>query len=577
MGINKRDLLTIIIISIVFFSMAAWNLGLTQAPTTTWQTSRDQSFYINIGRTENIGTVYLLVKNGSATAQAYIGSPGNWNSQGILLLSITYPYDYYSWSKVAIESSTQYVRFQFENATVEIVELSVLDQDNQKVPIVAIVGENESSQDLPSLIDEQGLVECPPTYMSETFFDEIYYVKTAENYLKLEYPYEWTHPPLGKLIIAFGIFAFGYSPFIWRIMGVLFATLMLPIIYVLGKKLFGTWIGAFASAFLLTFDFMHFTMARMATVDTYVVFFSLASLLFFLIYIKDVFKNGWKASISPLFLGFLFFALGFSTKWFVLYGFIGLIAFLMILRLRDVTKLKETWSAKLNALLDPPFYLLPLFLLMAILIYFLTFIPDMIVGRSIVDVLGLQGSMYIYHSTLSATHPFSSAWWSWPLILRPVWLYVSYLPLDMKSTITLLGNPAVWWSGFISIIIVTAKAIPGRFWKKLPKLQILAKNQPSVDWIALFIVVVFFFQWVPYVFISRITFIYHYYLNVPLLCLASAYLVSKCWPSKWGKIATIALLAAVVILFALFYPIISGKPSSTTSIESLKWFESWVF
>jgi dolichyl-phosphate-mannose--protein O-mannosyl transferase len=315
----------------------------------------------------------------------------------------------------------------------------------------------------------------------------------------------------------------------------------------------------------------------MATVDTYVVFFSLASLLFFLIYIKDVFKNGWKASITPLFLGFLFFALGFSTKWFVLYGFIGLIAFLMILRLRDVTKLKETWSAKLNALLDPPFYLLPLFLLMAILIYFLTFIPDMIVGRSIVDVLGLQGSMYIYHSTLSATHPFSSAWWSWPLILRPVWLYVSYLPLDMKSTITLLGNPAVWWSGFISIIIVTAKAIPGRFWKKLPKLQILAKNQPSVDWIALFIVVVFFFQWVPYVFISRITFIYHYYLNVPLLCLASAYLVSKCWPSKWGKTATIALLAAVVILFALFYPIISGKPSSTTSIESLKWFESWVF
>ena len=153
MGINKRDLLTIIIISMVFFSMAAWNLGLTQAPTTTWQTSRDQSFYIDIGRTENIGTVYLLVKNGSATAQAYFGSPGNWDSQGILPLSITYPYDYYSWSKITIESSTQYVRFQFENATVEVAELSVLDQDNQKIPIVAIVGENESSQDLPSLID----------------------------------------------------------------------------------------------------------------------------------------------------------------------------------------------------------------------------------------------------------------------------------------------------------------------------------------------------------------------------------------------------------------------------------------
>ena len=162
-------------------------------------------------------------------------------------------------------------------------------------------------------------------------------------------------------------------------------------------------------------------------------------------------------------------------------------------------------------------------------------------------------------------------------MLRPVWLYVSYLPLDVKSTITLLGNPAVWWVGFISIIIFTVKAVPSRFWKKLPKLEILTKNQPSVDWIALFIVVVFFFQWVPYVFISRITFIYHYYLNVPLLCLASAYLVSKCWPSKWGKIATFAFFVAVVILFALFYPVISGMPSSTTSIDSLKWFESWVF
>ena len=43
--------------------------------------------------------------------------------------------------------------------------------------------------------------------------------------------------------------------------------------FLLGKKLFGTWIGGFSSAFLLSFDFMHFTMARIGTVDTYVVFF----------------------------------------------------------------------------------------------------------------------------------------------------------------------------------------------------------------------------------------------------------------------------------------------------------------
>jgi dolichyl-phosphate-mannose-protein mannosyltransferase len=577
MDIGKRDLLTIIALSIVFFSIAVWNLGLTQSPITTWQTSENQSFYIDLGQVESVDSVYLLVKNGSASVQTYTGSPENW-SLGEPPLSITWPYDYYSWSKIAVSGSTRYVRFSFENASVEVAEVTVLSQNYQKIPVTSVIGENVSSPDLPRLNDEQSLVECPPTYLSETFFDEVYYVRTAENYLRLQYPYEWTHPPLGKLMISLGIVAFGYSPFGWRIMGVLFATLMLPLIYLLGKKLFGTWIGAFASTFLFTFDFMHFTMARMATVDTYVVFFSLATQLFFLIYVKDVVKKGWSTSIVPLVLGFVFFALGFSTKWLVLYGFAGLIAFLLILRLREVMELKEGLSKKLNAILDYPFYWLPLLLLIAIFIYFLTFIPDMLAGRSIIDVLGLQGSMFIYHSTLTATHPFSSAWWSWPIMQRPVWLYVSFLPFDTKSTITLLGNPAVWWVGFASMIMVAIRAIPGCYLKKIPKVsKLLAKTDLKSDMAAVFIAIVFFFQWIPYVFISRITFIYHYYVSVPFLCLASAYLINKYWSHKLGKVIAVCFFALVVFLFALFYPVISGAPTSATSIKSLEWFESWVF
>ena len=125
---------------------------------------------------------------------------------------------------------------------------------------------------------------------------------------------------LGKLIQATGVAVFGETPFGWRIMGVVFATLMIPLMYLLGKKLFGTWIGGFSAAFLLSFDFMHFTMARIGTADTYVVFFSLLSQLFFLIYFMNVVKSGWKTSVLPLFFAVLFFALGFSTKWFTLFG-----------------------------------------------------------------------------------------------------------------------------------------------------------------------------------------------------------------------------------------------------------------
>jgi dolichyl-phosphate-mannose--protein O-mannosyl transferase len=406
--------------------------------------------------------------------------------------------------------------------------------------------------------------------MAETYFDEIYYVRTAEQYLNLQVPYEWTHPPLGKLIIAAGIVAFGYNPFGWRIMGVIAATLMIPVIYVLGKKLLGTWIGASAAAFLLVFDFMHFTMARMATADTYVVFFSLTSQLFFLIYLKDVLKNGWDAPVQPLFLAFVFFALGFSTKWVVLYGFAAQLAILLLLRLREVVKVKKGWLDKLNTFSNHPYAMVLGFSLVAVLIYFLTYIPDMLAGRSVIEVVNLQGSMYGYHSTLTATHAFSSPWWNWPLMLKPLWLYVSYLPSNFKSTIVLLGNPAVWWVGFASVISISVFML-------IKIVRTAGKQLDKIGLPAIFIAVFFFFQWVPYFFISRVTFIYHFYVNVPFLCLASAYFISKYWSNKWVKVAAIAYFAVTVAMFGLFYTVISGAPASNELIESLKWFESWVF
>ena len=209
-----------------------------------------------------------------------------------------------------------------------------------------------------NLIDEQDKVQLPITYMQETYFDEIYFVRTAEQYLHLQSPYEWTHPPLGKLIQAGGIVVFGFSPFGWRFTGVIFATLMIPVMYLFGKKLFGSWIGAFASAFLLTFDFMHFTMARMGTADTYVVFFSLISQLFFFIYFTNVIKNGWRTSVVPLFFAVIFFMLGFSTKWITLFGALGMLALLAALRIRDLTKLKTSFWDRYSRFFDYPFFLL---------------------------------------------------------------------------------------------------------------------------------------------------------------------------------------------------------------------------
>lgn len=71
--------------------------------------------------------------------------------------------------------------------------------------------------------------------MNSTYFDEIYHARTAWEHLNGVYPYEITHPPLGKIIISIGIALFGMTPFGWRFSGTLFGVLMLPVIYIFAK------------------------------------------------------------------------------------------------------------------------------------------------------------------------------------------------------------------------------------------------------------------------------------------------------------------------------------------------------
>ncbi len=523
MLIDRRDAVTTILLSLVFLIIATWALGMCNVPTSTWQSSSGDIFYIDLGSVKNVSAIYVLLNQGSVSFMVYTGQPGNWN-----LRAETSMDNYYQWAAVPINDETQYVRFVIQFSYGNITELSALDGNGQKIVIQAITAENTNDNGLMKLIDEQNKVECPPTYMSETYFDEIYYVRTAEDYLHLREPYENTQPVLGKLILAAGIFIFNFNPFGWRIMGVLFAALMIPVMYLFGKKMFGTWIGAFASAFLFMFDFMHFTMARIATIDTFLVFFSLLSQLFFFIYLKNVLSQGWKTSTRPLLLATILFALAFSTKWYALVGFLGQMFILLVLRLRDLSAFGG-WMAKTRGFFARPFFSLLVFLAIAVGIYVLTFIPYMMVGHTLIDVYKLQWSMYNYHATLIATHPFASPWWSWPLITRPVWLYVANLPSGSVSTIAAMGNPAVWWVGLASVTMASVEGIRKK------------------NFVCLFAVTIFLFQWLPYAFISRILFLYAFYSNVPIMILATAYFINEYWSTRRGKAIVLVYLVNSVL------------------------------
>ncbi len=577
--ISKLDAITIVLLCIVFFSLATYNVGLTQTPTTTTQFTNAQGFYLDLGSSVNVKSVLILLKQGSFNVTISPGTPNNWSNTSVNNAWPSSGEDYYKWHEIIIGQVSQYLNFNFTqtNAPTNLAEVAVIGNDNQQVTVQSITNDGLGNPNVQNMIDEQNMVQYPADYMTQTYFDEIYFVRTSEQYLNHQYPYEWTHPPLGKLIQAAGIVVMGFNPFGWRMMGVIFATVMIAIAYFLGKELLGTWIGGFTTAFLVTFDFMHFTMARMGTADTYVVFFSVLSQLFFLIYLKNVLKVGWNTSVIPLFLSVAFFALGFSTKWVVLYGFVGEIALLAAMRLYEAIKVKGNLSAKVYTFLDRPYSAVVAFILIAIGIYFATYIPDMIIGRSFIDVLSLQGSMYEYHATLTATHSFSSPWFSWPLLFDPVsgsvhvplWLQSATVGSN-SSSIVLLGNPAVWWIGFAAVISVTAILIT-TLWTKKFNFKI-REHIPET-----FLVVLFFFQWLPYVFISRVVFIYHFYVNMPFLCLATAYFISRYWSKKWVKLLAVIYFTLVVASFVLFYPVISGMPVPPSTIQNLKWIGSWVF
>jgi dolichyl-phosphate-mannose--protein O-mannosyl transferase len=136
---------------------------------------------------------------------------------------------------------------------------------------------------------------------------------------------------------------------------------------------------------------------------------------------------------------------------------------------------------------------------------------------------------------------------------------MTVLPGNIVSTIAAMGNPGIWWVGFGAIILVFERAVKER------------------GLTSLFIVVTFLFQWIPYAFISRILFLYHFYINVPLLCLSTTYFISKYWNEKRVKIASFLFLAIVVVLFASFYPVISGASAPSWWREQLKWLGSWLF
>lgn len=575
--IIKLDLIFIVVITLVYAVVAFTNLGNKEAPETDFSVLENEEIILDFGKPVQIAKIwnFLGYANNPKYLVSYTSSENDdeWEDR----FTEESPLDagsVFHWNNTDVNITARYIWITASENTYEdsIMELVFTDADgNMLLPV--------NASDYPALFDEQDMFTGRANYKNGTYFDEIYHARTAYEMIHHMYCYENTHPPLGKIFIALGVLMFGMNPFGWRFMGTLFGVLMLPIFYIFAKKLFKeTWLSV-VTTLLFAFDFMHYAQTRIATIDVFVTLFIILAYFFMYCYTrKSFYDTSLKDTFIPL--GLCGIAMGFSwaCKWTGIYASAGLcIIFFMTMaqRFREYIYASKHPNVETDGISHqyimksfyPKFFktigfCCIFFVVIPAVIYILSYIPmsDGTEHGLLQRVIDNQKNMFNYHSELEATHPYSSMWYEWPIMKRPIWFYSGEISSTVKEGISSFGNPLVWWAGIPAFVMVLYYG----FIERDRKGRFLALGYLS--------------QYLPWVFIGRVVFIYHYFPSVPFVVLMIGYCMKKIvdWKPKL-KAAMFVYTGLAVILFIMFYPVLTGIPVNVEYVKTyLKWFDSWV-
>ena len=565
------DVAVMAALSAVCLLVSLINLGGHVAPETGWQaTAAGESVTIELGREVDLSRIYYYCGINDSSGDGSRHSLAVRNPSGAFagLTSFTKD-DVGIWKFIEVAVRTSAIRLTADTPDGRLNEIVIVEKGS-RTPLtgVSIAGKNVSSAvhgKPENLIDEQFSFEYAPSFRTGFYFDEIYHARTAWEMLNRIEPYETTHPPLGKLLISSGIALFGMNPFGWRVVGALFGVALVPLMYLFGLKLFRNRFYAFCAAFLMMVEFMRFAQSRVAVIDVYGVFFILVMYYFILDLFPEKGERPCRGTNQTLLLAGVAFGIGAACKWIALYAGCGMV---LLVVLRTVAELRQrdfpAAYGTVGFLLRRIAVCLIVFGVIPALIYLLAYLPFLALpgpGHGLADVFRLQAHMLNYHRTLQAAHSFSSPWWSWPLDLRPMWMYTGTgLPAGTASTIASFGNPAIFWLGIPSVAVAAFLAVRRR------------------DAGMGVVLAAMLCQYLPWVGINRLAFIYHFFSTVPFLILCIvATLRSMELRCPRFRAVTWGYLGVAAGLFILFYPVLSGMQVPQSYVASLRWLPTWLF
>ncbi len=544
-----KDLGLIVLIIFIYGVISFINLGSFTNPQTFWDTAEQgNTVVIALNERTTISKIRHFSGARAGNYQLAISNDGV-NYQEVAILEEP---SVFVWFDTDFLYTFKYLSIQAKEAGSIMGEICLYDTAGQSVPLSAV------TEVANALIDEGEIVPDEISYLNSTYFDEVYHARTAYEYVHDMDIYEWTHPPLGKLIISIPIRLFGMNPFAYRLMGNIAGILMLAVIYILAKRLFGKTRIAFLAALLLAVDGMHFVQTRIATVDSYLVLFMMLSLLFMYQYIQCTNKGNLSYKLINLLFSGIFLGAAMATKWNGAYMAVGL-AVIFFANLYSRLKAGLYFN---NFKEQVPVIIgscIVFFVIIPIGIYLASYIPFFLrpENTSLKDLWDLQVRMYHYHSDLVATHPFTSPWYLWPLDIKPVWYYQGIVKEGYIASIAVFGNPIIWWSGILGMLYCIKEAFVERETK------------------CLFLSIAILSVYLPYALVGRIMFLYHYFPVVPLMILTLVGLLNVI-DEKFKHLHIIRWFSVVSILaFIFFYPIYAGVTIPRWYATLTQWIPGW--
>jgi dolichyl-phosphate-mannose-protein mannosyltransferase len=463
-------------------------------------------------------------------------------------------------------------------------------------------------------------------------FDEIYYVPFASNYLSGE-PFFDAHPPLGKYLIAAGI-ALGEWPAAWlkwpnlqlgnqlisplsyRWLNALVGSTLPCVVALLGFYLSAGYeirrrlIFALIAGTLVLLSGLPLVESRFALINIYWVWFGLLGQLCWAI--AEVNQTPPQTSDRGLpFRGLNYWRMGagvllgaaMNVKWNGAGFWLGLVLVELLKKGQLIpaqSKQTRSWSL----------YLLYLGL-MPLVTYSLLWIPHLRLNQ--VSLLDIHRQLWAVHQGIAATtapHPYCSAWYTWPLMLRPVSYFYEFItanygasilpplrePGPTTHTVQGMGNPLLWWLSTAAVIALGAGWIEQQIehyraqrigrsrypsikrWQDSFRRPLDDTLQVGMSPVVSFVVVNYIANWLPWMVVSRCTFLYHALGMIMFADLALAWLLSR-WlgDRRWHhRLIAGAILVIVLWGFWFWLPVFIGLPLSPDDLERRWWLRSWI-